>query len=140
MPPTYYVDPDRRLVLTRPTGRFTETTLIALCQAIYDDPDREPQFSTVWDVREVDELVMDASVIPMYRAFLAENAGRITQGQIAVITDREMATTFASMLIEIGRAKVGAYEIFSDLPSAATWLDVPTEALSDPPAPRPVRS
>jgi len=76
MSSTYYVDPDRDLVLVRPTGRFTETVLIELCRAIYDDPDREPHFSTVWDARAIDELVMGAEVIPMYRAFLAENAER----------------------------------------------------------------
>jgi len=136
MSSAYHIDPEHNLVLVRPAGRFTETAFIQLCRTIYDDPDRRPHFSSIWDARAIDELVMDAEVIPMYRAFLAENADRVTQGQVAIVTDREIATTFASMLIQVGKNRVGAYEIFSSLASAAAWMGVPPEALSNPPAPR----
>jgi len=124
MPSAYHIDPEHNLVLVRPAGRFTETAFIQLCRTLYDDPDRSPYYSVIWDVRAIDELVMDAAVIPMYRDFLAENADRLTQGPVAIVTDREIATTFASMLIEVGKNRVGAYEIFSSLASAAAWVGV----------------
>jgi hypothetical protein len=133
---TYAVDPHFGFVLVRPAGRFTEEAFIELCRAVYDDPDRQPHYSAIWDARGIDELVMDADVIPMYKRFLRENAHRVTQGQVAIVSDRELATTFASMLIEVGRSRVGAFELFETLDAAARWIGIPPQAIADLPAPR----
>ena len=136
MPSTYHVDPEQELILVRPTGRFTEEEFIQLCRALYDDPDREPQFAVIWDTRDIDELVMDADVIPEYKSFLRENEDRLTQGPIAIIADRALTRTFASMLTQVGNKHVGAYEIFSTPDEAAQWIGLPDTALSDLPTPR----
>jgi hypothetical protein len=136
MPSTYHVDPEQELILVRPTGRFTETAFIQLCRALYDDPDREPSFSVIWDTRDIDELVMDADVIPEYKTFLRENEDRLTQGPIAIIADRALTKTFASMITQVGNELVGACEIVSTPDEAAQWLDIPNSALSDLPTPR----
>ena len=136
MPSTYHVDPEQELILVRPTGRFTEEEFIQLCRALYDDPDRTPQFAVIWDTRAVDELVMDADVIPEYKTFLRENEDRLTQGPIAIIADRALTKTFASMLTQVGREHVGACEVVSTPEEAARGVDLPDTALSNLPAPR----
>jgi len=136
MPSAYHIDPEQAFILVRPTGRVTEQTFIQLCRAFYNDPDRAPEFSVIWDTRDIDELVMDADVIPNYKAFLRENEDRLTQGPIAIVADRALTTTFASMLIQVGNERVGTYEMFTTLEAAAEWIGVPSAALTDLPTPR----
>lgn len=128
---SYRVDPEHQLVLFRPSGQFTERDFIALCRAAYAHPDRTPQCAHVWDTRFIDELVMNANVIPMYRDFLAENRTRITEDKVAVIATRPMTETFASMLVQIGEHESATFRLFDSLEAAAEWLDRPVEALSD---------
>ena len=107
----YRVDPQHDLILVCPTGVFSETEFISLLRAIYDDPDREPHFSAVWDTRFIDELSMGVRVIPMYRRFLAENAARMTEGNICIITGWDTARTFASMLIRLAAPDAPTYKV-----------------------------
>jgi hypothetical protein len=130
---TYCVDPEHQLVLLRPTGRFTERDFIALCRAAYAHPDRTPQYAHVWDTRFIDELVMDVDVISMFRDFLADTEARATEGKVAVITTRVMTETFASMLIQIGEQRPATFQLFTTVPAAAEWLELPAEALADDP-------
>jgi len=127
---SYRVDPEHRLVLFRPSGRFTESDFLDLCRAAYEHPERTPQFAHVWDARFIDELVMNANVIPLYREFLAENKPRITEDQVAVIATRPMTETFASMLVQIGEHQSATFRLFSTPEAAAEWLGRPVEALS----------
>lgn len=136
MPSTYHVDPEQEFIFVRPTGRFTDKAFIQLCRVLYDDPDREPRFAVIWDTRDIDELVMDADVIPEYKAFLRENEDRLTQGPIAIIADRALTTTFASMLTQVGKKYVGKYEIVSTPEEATRWIGLPNAALFDLPTPR----
>lgn len=133
METAYHVDPQRELILVRPTGRFSETTFIELCRAIYDDPEREPHFSALWDTRAIDELIMDASVIPMYKNFLSENEHRVAEGRIAIVTDKGMAETFAKMLTEVVEAPAPTYRVFHGVEPAAEWLGVSAEELAEYP-------
>lgn len=131
MPSPYHIDPEHELILVRPTGRVNEDTFLQLCRALYDDSTRDPQFSVVWDTRSVDELVMDADIIPDFKAFLRENEHRLTQGPVAIVAERPLTRTFASMLIQVGKEYVGPYEIVSSLEEAARQIGVAEAALSN---------
>jgi hypothetical protein len=135
MASSYRVDPQHDLILVCPTGVFSETEFISLLESIYDDPDREPHFSAVWDTRFIDELAMGVQVISMYRTFLAENADRVTEGKIAIITGWDTARTFASMLIRLVEPGAPTYRVVDTRDAAAAWMDLPTEALSTFPTP-----
>jgi hypothetical protein len=129
----YHVDADHSVVLFRPTGQFTEHDLIALIEAALDDPRRTPQFVHVWDTRDIDELVMDADVITMYRTFLDENAARITQEKVAIVATRTLTRTFASMLAQVSGQHPATFRLFDDLEAAAGWVGVPSPVLTDVP-------
>jgi hypothetical protein len=125
----YCVDPGDELVLFRPTGRFTETNFIALCRAAYDDSRRRSHFAHVWDTRAIDELIMDATVISMYRELLVEKADRVTEGKVAVIATRALTRTFASMLIQVSKDHPATFRLFGQVEAAAEWVGVSTSAL-----------
>lgn len=130
MASSYRVDPQHDLILVCPTGVFSETEFISLLRAIYDDPDREPHYSAVWDTRFIDELSMGVRVIPMYRRFLAENSDRVTEGDICVITGWDTARRFASMLIRLAAPSAPTYKVVESRGAAAEWLDRPPEVFS----------
>ena len=131
MPSPHHVDPEHELILVRPTGRVIEETFLQLCRALYDDPDRDPRFSVVWDTRSIDALVMDADVIPDFKAFLRENEHRLTQGPVAIVAERPLTRTFASMLIQVGSEHVGPYKIVATLEEAAQGIGVSKIALTN---------
>lgn len=126
----YHIDVDHDFVLFRPTGQFTERDLINLIQAAFEDPRRSPDFTHVWDTQAIDELVMDADVISMYRNLLDENADRITEDKVAVIASRAVTRTFASMLIQVSKEHPATFQLFERMEGAADWIEVPTSALT----------
>jgi hypothetical protein len=129
----YHVNPEHQLVIFRPTGQFTETTFIDLCRAAYTDPTREPHFAHVWDTRNIDELVMDVDVIPMYRTLLEEHQNQITEGKVAIVTTRIVTQTFASMLIQVDHRGPATFQLFEAMEAAAEWVGLPMQALEDIP-------
>jgi hypothetical protein len=133
MSTAYHVDPEYEVVLYRPAGRFTESDFIALLRAAWSDPIREPHFAHVWLTHAVDELAMDATVIPMYRDLLAAHDEQITTGKVAVVTTRALTRRFASMVIQVGRRHRGTFRIFEAVDAAAEWTGVPVEVLTKGP-------
>jgi len=129
----YHVNVEHAFVLFRPTGRFAERDLIHLIQTVLEDPRRTPQFTHVWDTRDIDELVMDADVISMYRDLLTEKEDRITRGKIAIVATRTLTRTFASMLIQVSRKHPGVFRLFEGMEAVAEWVGVPTSSLTSIP-------
>lgn len=129
----YFIDPEHELVLYRPTGRFTESDFMSVSRAVWSDPARKPHFAHVWKAQGIDELVMKASILPMYRDFLATHEEQKTVGKIAVITKRSITRTFASMLIHVGNFDRSTFQTFDDVEAAAQWINLPVEVLTDIP-------
>lgn len=126
----YHVNPEHEFVLLRPTGEFTESEFLALTRAVWSHPDREPHFSHVWETRPIDKLVMNASVIPMYRDFLDEHEGQETVGKVAIVTTRALIRTFALMIVQIGHLDRLTLRPFSDMATAAEWVHLPLDVLT----------
>lgn len=126
----YHINLDHNFVLFRPTGQFTERDLIDLIQAVFEDPRRNPSFVHVWDTQAIDELVMDADVISMYRNLLDDNADRITEEKVAVIASRAVTRTFASMLIQVSKQHPATFQLFERAEVAADWVGIPASALT----------
>lgn len=129
----YHVNSEHEFVLLRPTGEFTESEFIDLSRAVWTHPDRKPHFSHIWDTRPIDKLIMNASVIPMYRDFLSEHKEQEPKGKVAIVTTRTMIRTFALMLVQIGRLDRLTLQPFSDMETAAEWVDLPVEVLTEIP-------
>jgi hypothetical protein len=129
----YHVNVDHSIVLLRPVGRFTEHDLIILLRTVLDDARRTPQFNHVWDTRDIEELVMDADVISMYRDLLTDHEDRITRGKIAIVATRTLTRTFASMLIQVSRKHPGVFRLFEGMEAVAEWVGVPTSSLTSIP-------
>jgi hypothetical protein len=132
---SFYVNNEYEFVLIRPWGEFTEDEFIDVSRAFYNHPTREPDFAHIWDTQSIDRLVMDANVIDMYRAFLAENSDRSSSDRVAIIATRTMVETLSRMLAELNRQQTNQeISFFNDLASAASWLGLPLEVLTDIPA------
>jgi hypothetical protein len=129
----YHVNAEHTVVLLRPTGRFTEDDLVDLIQTVLTDPRRRPAFNHVWDTRDIDELVMDADVIPMYRTLLDKKADRIAQEKVAIVATRPLTRTFSAMLAQVSRRHPAAFQLFETLEAAAGWVGVPAPVLIDVP-------
>jgi hypothetical protein len=129
----YHFNADHALVFFRSTGRFTEHDFINLLLAAYDDPRHTPTFNHVWDSRDIEELVVGANVINMYRDLLNEYESQITRGRIAIVAVRTITRTFSSMLVQVGNGHPATFRLFKDLEAAAEWIGVPASALIDIP-------
>jgi hypothetical protein len=129
----YHVNPEHEFVLLRPTGTFTESEFIALSRAVWTHPDREPHFHHVWDTRPIDELVMNASVISMYRDFRSEHEEQETVGKVAIVTTRALIRTFALMIVQVGHLDRLTLRPFSDMETAAEWVHLPLSVLTEIP-------
>lgn len=126
----YHVDAEHELILIRPTGRFEGGDFVDLCRAVYEDDRRDPGFAHVWDTRAVDELVMDADVIPKYREFLAEYEAQATEGKVPILATRAVTRTFASMIVQVSKERPATFRLFDDVDAVAEWVGVPASALT----------
>lgn len=129
----YHFNADHALVFFRSTGRFTEHDFINLLRAAYDDPRHTPNFSHVWDSRDVEELVVDPNVINMYRDLLNEYESQIAREKIAIVAVRTITRTFSSMLARVGTGHPATFQLFDDLEAAAEWVGVPASVLTEVP-------
>ena len=113
-----------RLAVVRLHGSVTAETIMRCAEDLYADPAWDPSFNSIWDVREIAELIIMPEDIARLVNLSAEMTGRAGSGRRAIVVARALehgiATLFSYRAKPLGRET----RVFWSIDEAREWLDV----------------
>ena len=119
MPVTYQIDKSLQLVLTTAYGVITEEDTLAHQRTLLQDPEFEPTFNQLVDMRRATEIVVSASAV--LRLYVTELFAEGTRRAI-VFSEQESTpgtAEFSQIVRDFGRSDI---RVFNDLEEARGWL------------------
>lgn len=128
----YKVYPVKRFILQRLLGVVNMANLLKTKLEQDQDPDFDPDFSLLTDVREADVQFTPAE-IQAYIQYLQAEFKDSTGRKIALVTSSPMAVAVGT-LIQSNTAEISdELQLFSTIPAALIWLgvDLPKAEVSD---------
>jgi len=124
MPASYRIDVARRLVLSRAWGVFTAQDLYGHYTALSADPVFDPSFSQLVDLRDVEQVDMEPSVIRRHALERLFAAG----AQRALVTSSDVAYELARMYGTSAAYVPQNVRVFREMPDAEQWLGLEAPA------------
>ena len=124
MPASYRIDVARRLVLSRAWGVFTAQDLYDHFSSLSADPVFDPSFSQLVDLRDVERVDMEPSVIRRHalERLFGEGAQR------ALVTSSDVAYELARMYGTFAAYVSQNVHVFRDMHDAEQWLGMEAPA------------
>jgi hypothetical protein len=118
MPASFRIDVARRLVLTRAWGVFTAQDLYDHYNTLAADPAFDPSFPQLVDLRDVERVDMEPSIIR--RHALERLFGEGTQR--ALVTSSDVAYELARIYKTFAEYVPQNVHVFRDMHDAEHWL------------------
>ena len=122
MPASYRIDVARRLVLSRAWGVFTAQDLLDHYNALAADPAFDPSFSQLVDLRDVEQVELDTSVIRRHALERLFGGG----AQRALVVSSDMHYGLARMYGAFAEFASQNVKVFRDMHEAEQWLGLET--------------
>jgi len=126
MPATYWIDVEKRLVLTRGWGVFTEQDLLGHFTMLAADPVFQPTFSQLADLRHVDRAEVSK---PFIRRHALEHLFSSSARRALVVSSAdhyELARIYA----EFAQYASQNVHVFRDMHDAEEWLGIETPIMT----------
>ena len=124
MPASYRIDVGRRLVLSRAWGVFTAQDLYDHYSSLSADPVFDPSFSQLVDLRDVERVDMEPSVIRRHALERLFGKG----AQRALVTSSDVAYELARMYGTFAAYASQNVHVFRDMHDAEQWLGMEAPA------------
>ena len=118
MPAKYRIDVARRLVLSRAWGVFTAQDLYDHYNSLAADPAFDPGFSQLVDLRDVERVDMEPSVIRRHALEYLFSSGT----QRALVTSSDVEYHLARMYKTFAEYVPQNVRVFRDMHDAEQWL------------------
>jgi hypothetical protein len=118
MPASYRIDLARRLVLTRAWGVFTAQDLYDHYNTLSTDPAFDPSFPQLVDLRDVERVDMEPSIIRRHALEFLFASGT----QRALVTSSDVAYELARMYKTFAEYVPQNVRVFRDMHDAEQWL------------------
>jgi hypothetical protein len=132
MPVTYKIFPEYVLLVTWPSGLVSSEELIEAYRKVYADPQLQPGFHELVDLRRVSAFDVSAAAFRMITSMTEDFQGG-TPTRTAMLVDQTMNEIISRLYQSI--AETGGSEVvaqFTELTEALAWLerrDFPPELL-----------
>lgn len=123
MPVEITIDPERRRIRSRLSGRLCRDTLRAYYEALTAHPDFRPDLSEVFDVSDVSELDLTADEIRDFSAATASAPAHGAGMRVAIVAPTDLVFGLAR-LYELSQVDAGnRICVLRTLAEAEAWLD-----------------
>jgi hypothetical protein len=104
-------------------GRVTAESFVSALRKLYADPAWRPGFCTLWDAREITEMLIVPADIPVIgQDSLTYSALRGT-GKVAMVVGRQLDYDILQLLIIRRQSQVRPVRLFWTIRDALEWLD-----------------
>ena len=125
MPITYRVAVEHRVVLATANGVLTDADLLVHLGTLTTDPDVQPGFNELYNLRDIMEVEITASSVEDVRGFIHQIEQHFKESKTALVAS-DHNTAEVSYLFELLRTNVPAtVRLFHDLAAAREWLGLP---------------
>ena len=115
---SYAIDPDEGLVLSRMFGAVTGDEMLAMVEAVLDDPAWSPSFDVIWDCSDVTAHI----VLPSHVTPIIEEAGEVAGRMVLVESPSVGGSLIAELLAIRTRLRGGDVTVTGTLEEAVASL------------------
>ena len=124
MPISYSIDKDLGVVFTTASEVLTERELLEHKRKLISDPNFEPGFVELSDVRFISDLAISPSGIEKFVAQDESDAERLKDFKLAIVVSGALEFGMGAMYEMMSREKSTNVRIFRDLGQAKEWLQL----------------
>jgi len=125
MPIKYSIDKDLGVVFTTASEVLTENELMEHKRKLISDPNFNPGFVELSDVRQISDLAVSPSGIERFVAQDVSDAERMKDFKLAIVVSGALEFGMGVMYEMMSRENVTNVRIFRDMGQAKEWLDIP---------------
>jgi len=127
---SHRIHPTLRIVVSRWTGGASDAELLDQYRTLYEDPDWQPGFAEIADLREADMSGVSskglAALAKMVEDYVKEAA---TEFKTAVIVARDVNYGLARVYESYSAQSPETVRVFRDPAEALSWVDAPSDLL-----------
>ena len=118
MPISYRIDESLRLVFTTAQGVLTRQDVLTHLQRLREDPDFDPSYNQLVDLRAVIEFAMSAAELRMITVYRLFNE----KSRRAIVADEDITFGMARMYEVFREDAPEDIKLFRDMADARRWL------------------
>lgn len=118
MPATHYIDRERKTVFAKATGNLTLAELLNERESMRSNPDFDPSFSFLMDLRDVTGLHITNAELRI----LAANSAHDQSAKHAYVVPSDVVFGMARIYAAISKVNDDTVQVFRDIGSARAWL------------------
>lgn len=119
----YEIDSKRQLAVAVLSGSVTAEDYLDAMTQVYNDPRRKPGYSTVWDCRGIEELIIGGEGVKRIIDATFRLREQMGAGKAAFVVPREIDETMAKLLIWRTRSEGRDRKTFATLDEAMAWIE-----------------
>lgn len=120
----HHVYPEGSIGVIRLSGVVSADEILSAIRDLYTDERWEPGFGTLWDSRDVRQLVILPEDLPGIRRTSSELIARQGMGKIAVVASRDLDYQIAKLVLMQRQVPIREAAVFRSLTEALAWLGV----------------
>jgi hypothetical protein len=130
MPVSYEIFKEMKLIVSHQTGHTDDDEIMRVYKAMYADPDFDPSYDKLIDLREADSRGRDPDVLEIMAHFADEKYSEIqTKPKVAIIAPKDLTFGFGRMYDGMS-AKTGEdLQVFRTAADACNWLEIDPDFL-----------
>lgn len=123
MPYQYDIDPAHAIGTVKLTGRITTAVFLQSMEEMFGDDRWQPGFRTLYDLRNISELLIDITDLDKIAASVARLEPVMGAGKAAFVVARALDDSIARLLIfRTQKTTHRERRVFYDLEEARQWL------------------
>ncbi len=118
MPVSYRIDRSLGLIFTTPQGVFTGQDMLTHVQRLSEDPDFDPSYNQLVDLRAITDFAISAAELRMITVYRLYNE----KSRRAIVADEDITFGMARMYEVFREDAPEEIKLFRDMADARRWL------------------
>ncbi len=124
MPISHRIDRELGCIFTTAEGDLTDEELLAHARRVENDPDADPRFDEVVDLRGVRGFGPSTPTVRETANVLKTGKRHAKEGRLAIVAPSDAGFGVGRMFEALAGAEAGRVQTFRTLEEALAWLEV----------------
>lgn len=124
MPFDCMIEKDRIAVVTG-SGKITGPEIIGQIEHLALHPEWKPGLATLWDLRNVVEMVVGRADLESYQDAVAGMRDRLGRGRVAIVAQRNHVKQMSLAFARVSPISDREIKVYQSAPEALGWLGLP---------------
>jgi hypothetical protein len=125
MPVSYEIYKEMNLIVSRQIGHTDDDEIVRVYKAMYTDPDFDPSYDKLIDLREADSRDRDPDILEIMAHFAGEKYSEIqAKPKVAIIAPKDLTYGFGRMYDGLSAETGEELQVFRTATEACKWLGI----------------